>query len=573
MSTLPLTKINFVKKIILTLVTSIYLLVSSFALFPSPSLAQDSGGTWYNQGFTDWYSKVYGNDSPPSEIFGERYTAAQVQWIIWGLLSQPLNFLGRENQELIACVIKFTGENQIDLSSCVKGLKTHLEKVLDFVRTIQVVAQNQEPKSLTAMVFDFENRPMSGIGYFTSKLSSFRLIPEASAQGFGYKTLNPIQKYWSGFRNIAYSLVVIAVIIFAFMIMFRVKINPQTVISVQSALPKVIGAVILATFSYAIAGLMIDFMYVVGGVFVLLLKAAGFVSTTETAYRWIFPTDNYGFYILAYMVVYLIVFVVALLLATVASAVSIMRIVPAALFGILTLILAVWVLVLCLWYTFKIPWVLIKNLISVYVSIITAPIQIVLGTFAPSIGFGQWLKKLITELLVFPVTGMFMYFAWALLLSSYKYTILVFLQDNIISQLISKILLLSGADTSLFQSIWVPPIIGYAEVLSPFLMLLASFSIIIALPKVIDILKSLIMGEKFAFGTAVGEAFGAAKFAYGATIGQPVSMYQQSLAFESISKFLEKKSVHDLLTRIPIIGSKAEEVRDLFRERAKRGGH
>ena len=40
MSTLPLTKINFVKKIILTLVTSIYLLVSSFALFPALSLAQ-----------------------------------------------------------------------------------------------------------------------------------------------------------------------------------------------------------------------------------------------------------------------------------------------------------------------------------------------------------------------------------------------------------------------------------------------------------------------------------------------------------------------------------------------------
>jgi hypothetical protein len=41
------------------------------------------------------------------------------------------------------------------------------------------------------------------------------------------------------------------------------KLNPQTVISVENALPKIIVALLLITFSYAIVGFLIDFMYLV----------------------------------------------------------------------------------------------------------------------------------------------------------------------------------------------------------------------------------------------------------------------------------------------------------------------
>ena len=209
-------------------------------------------------------------------------------------------------------------------------------------------------------------------------------------------------------------------------------------------------------------------------------------------------------------------------------------------------------------YLFRVPWVLIKNLISLYLSIVVAPLQIVIGTLVPSIGFGMWFKKIIAEAMVFPVTGLFLYLAMMTVINSMTVSFAE----------IGEVFGISDPG-----SMWAPPIIGSADDMAGLLWLALSFMFIVMIPKAVDIMKMLIMGEKFAFGTAVGEAFGAAKFAYGATIGQPVSMYQQSLAFESISKFLEKKSVHDLLTRIPIIGSKAEEVRDLFRERAKRGGH
>ena len=55
---------------------------------------------------------------------------------------------------------------------------------------------------------------------------------------------------------------VIVLIAIGFMVMFRMKMNPQTVISVENALPKIVVSMILITFSFAIAGLLIDLMYI-----------------------------------------------------------------------------------------------------------------------------------------------------------------------------------------------------------------------------------------------------------------------------------------------------------------------
>ena len=54
---------NFVKKIVLILMSSLLVLGSSF-LVPAIAMAEEAPSTWYNQGFTDWYAKVYGDDSP-----------------------------------------------------------------------------------------------------------------------------------------------------------------------------------------------------------------------------------------------------------------------------------------------------------------------------------------------------------------------------------------------------------------------------------------------------------------------------------------------------------------------------
>jgi hypothetical protein len=67
-------------------------------------------------------------------------------------------------------------------------------------------------------------------------------------------------------------LLVIVLIAIGFMIMFRMKLNPQTIITVESALPRIVLSLILITFSFAIAGFMIDLMYVIIIIVISLLS-------------------------------------------------------------------------------------------------------------------------------------------------------------------------------------------------------------------------------------------------------------------------------------------------------------
>lgn len=104
---------------------------------------------------------------------------------------------------------------------------------------------------------------------------SLGLIPQTiyaqAGRGIGFSGMVPLLAVWKAFRNIAYILVSFAIIIVGFMIMFRKKIDPHTIVTIQEALPRIIIVLILITFSYAIAGFLIDLMYlaliVVYGIF------------------------------------------------------------------------------------------------------------------------------------------------------------------------------------------------------------------------------------------------------------------------------------------------------------------
>src|SRR5690606_25281628 len=81
--------------------------------------------------------------------------------------------------------------------------------------------------------------------------------------GLGFSSLDPILDTWKAFRNVAYLFYVIMFLVIGFMIMFRQKISSQAVVTAQQALPKIIISLIAVTFSYALAGLMIDAMYLI----------------------------------------------------------------------------------------------------------------------------------------------------------------------------------------------------------------------------------------------------------------------------------------------------------------------
>lgn len=155
------------------------------------------------------------------------------------------------------------------------------------------------------LAMPYANPPASGVYWTIAGLQNAGFIPKTyAAEGIGFGAIKPLAGIWKVLRDFAYIVLVIILVIIGFMVMFRMKLNPQTVISVESALPRIVMALIGITFSFAIAGFLIDFMYVliVIGVSVLA-KADPKLSATALQNQYVvanfgsiwdsmFPLDN-----------------------------------------------------------------------------------------------------------------------------------------------------------------------------------------------------------------------------------------------------------------------------------------
>mgnify|MGYP001085794962 CR=1 FL=1 len=125
------------------------------------------------------------------------------------------------------------------------------------------------------MVLPYANPPASGVYWAYSGLQNAGFVPKTyAAEGIGFAAIKPFMNIWKVFRDISYMLLVLVLIAIGFMIMFRAKINPQTVISVENSLPKIVVALLLITFSFPIAGFLIDLMYVVIALSISILAQA-----------------------------------------------------------------------------------------------------------------------------------------------------------------------------------------------------------------------------------------------------------------------------------------------------------
>lgn len=110
----------------------------------------------------------------------------------------------------------------------------------------------------------YQNPPVRTGDYLASVGQSFGIVKEAHAQvvGSGEGVLHPILTLWQVSRNIAYLIMIIIFVIIGLMVMFRNRINPQTVITAQAALPGLVIGLILITFSYFLAGLITDTAFI-----------------------------------------------------------------------------------------------------------------------------------------------------------------------------------------------------------------------------------------------------------------------------------------------------------------------
>lgn len=88
-------------------------------------------------------------------------------------------------------------------------------------------------------------------------------IKEARAQvgGSAELILRPVLRLWQVSRNISYLFMILVFVIIGLMVMFRQRINPQTVVTAQAAIPGLVIGLILITFSYFLAALISDLAF------------------------------------------------------------------------------------------------------------------------------------------------------------------------------------------------------------------------------------------------------------------------------------------------------------------------
>lgn len=520
---MPKFKLNFTKKLFLFILSSI-LFLNSMAVPFAAVKAQGLGGssasqgsstsnpsgesesTWYNQDFKSWLEKVDDVDNP-SEIFGERYTSAQVQWIIYSLLSFILHT--QLPSDVVSCVFS----NTVDLSTC----KDAIENFLKPIEENTTALEKNKDKNLLSLVFA-TNRPISGISYIKGKVEKFGIIPTVNAQnaGFGFDALEPIQDMWRASRDVAFGLFVLVAIIFAFMIMFRVKINPQTVITVQSTIPKVIFALIAVTFSYAIAGLLIDLMYVVIGISSLVLApfstAGGNLDPTFVFNFLTFGQPLGGAQIGIFGFLMILTAPMFLGLVILALLVSLTGALP-GLQGIwLLLIPLIIVAIIIIWISIKTIWALFKAFANIILLTIFGPLQIAMGVLIPNFGFSQWLRSYISHLSVFVVTGVIGYMSLLFMMLGFVSGFRsVTGGGDIVTLMLSMVLgaqAVGGwAASQIVPTGSWPPLLGGGGDLSVGLLFLGvSFVLFTMIPKATEVVQAFMAGKPFAYGNALGEA-------------------------------------------------------------------
>lgn len=120
--------------------------------------------------------------------------------------------------------------------------------------------------------------PLHTVDYVHYLSQNFGIPKPSYAQGLGLDQLNPLSGLWIIFRNLTYLFAVIVFVIIGLAIMLRVRIDPRTVMTIQNQIPKIIIALILITFSFAIAGLLVDLMYL--SIYLIFSIFAGVLDPT-----------------------------------------------------------------------------------------------------------------------------------------------------------------------------------------------------------------------------------------------------------------------------------------------------
>lgn len=344
--------------------------------------------------------------------------------------------------------------------------------------------------------------PASSIDYVAYELNNLKVpgSPQtayaAGSSGYGFKSLNFILPFWTVARNLAYIVFAIVFIVVGMMIMFRIKIDPKTAASIQNALPKMIFALILVTFSYAIAGFLIDIMYVlmalVFSIFAHLPNYKGVLFTPAIFEQKILVQNNsiFDFYLQgpgvaanvnAAIAIFKVVFFwfanpsnINVNSTLLDKALGLVFAPIGAVAGGIAGILAFFIIMIMIIWALLRTWLsLLGAYINILLGIISAPILLMMDAIPGQNQFVNWLRSMMTNLLVFPLV-----------------TIML---------LLGAALTESQANCSAGET-FIPPLVG-SGCGGPFLALIG-LGIILTTPRVINILQEALKAPAFKYGNA-----------------------------------------------------------------------
>lgn len=313
--------------------------------------------------------------------------------------------------------------------------------------------------------------PASSVEYLADLGNSLGLVKPAYAQGIGFSAFRPLLDLWKKFRDLTYLAFVIIFVVIGFMVMFRKRIDPRTVVTIQEALPRIVITLILVTFSYAIVGLFVDLMQVVN----YLLMTIFFDTPTGSALTPGMITDFFGNNI--FRLIWGFSGPVFTLGDTIGKDIEIQLGVLGALFGSLTVQI---VFNIGLFYLmFKVFFMLLGSYVGIILGVILAPLQILIKSLP-----GQnnnpmsFLSDLLANILVFPAT-------LVMLLIAYKFI----LAGSTVGQFKGtpwEFMGVGGFSPSAGNKLtWAPPMMGFTQGLGIFI----GYGILMAIPAIGDTIK------------------------------------------------------------------------------------
>lgn len=376
------------------------------------------------------------------------------------------------------------------------------------------------------------------IAYVSQNLKDHHIIPSAYAanpQGIGYATFAVFLPLWKASRNISYILFTLVFILYGFMMMFRVNINPKTVITVQLAIPKLIFTLLIITFSYAIVGLLMDFMYVFFYLFLSVLSSQNLIYPGN-----IFVTMASGQ--VGALLSGLVNVMAGGLIAGPIGIINFLIGGPSALsavIGFLTaiggfgLIIGLIVMFAVIISYAKLIWKLIQAFLEVVISLIIAPFRLLANAFPGSDTFGTWIRGIIANMSVFPITMILLTVSYMLMVQpAVNLCGETYDQNRQLNQLVHPCEWIFGVK-NLNPGGYVPYVpfvtppasllVSWGGNAPDALMALFGLALLLMASKYVDIVKDALKVSPFKYGTAIGEAlkFGAGKAAEAMPTGGP----------------------------------------------------